>query len=222
MAFCTSCGAQIADGAKFCTGCGVTQVQAPQAVASSQPVAPAPAQPAAVQPAPKQGGGALKIVLIVLAVVFGLIILIIAGGIGMGVYIAHKTKVRQHGNSATISTPWGEVNTTTDPSKVAEQLGVEVYPGATPLKEGASVSGIPGMSIVTARFESDDPIDKIEQFYKEKYPEAMVSTASENARTIAYGGGKGAITIVLHNEDGKTRIDISRVERGSKTNDSGQ
>ena len=54
MAFCTHCGAQIPDGAKFCTSCG-TPVAAPQAAprtAQAPPQRPA-AQAAPIPPAPQ-------------------------------------------------------------------------------------------------------------------------------------------------------------------------
>ncbi len=211
MAFCTSCGAQIADGAMFCTGCGAAQTQTPQTVASSQTAAAAPVAAATVQPEPKQGGSALKVVLIVLAVVFGLIILGIAAAVGVGVYIAKNSKVHQHGKDATISTPFGEVSTTTDPSKVAEQIGVEVYPGATPWGQGASVGTFGGMSVANAMFESDDSIDQIEQFYTSKYPNSRVNAGGGNNRTMIFDTEQGKVTIVLMQEGSKTKIHISRV-----------
>lgn len=58
MAFCTHCGAPLADGARFCTSCGtpITAPTAPQASgpAPSQPVQPQPVQPQPVQPRPTQ------------------------------------------------------------------------------------------------------------------------------------------------------------------------
>ncbi|MBO4410832.1 MAG: zinc ribbon domain-containing protein [Lachnospiraceae bacterium] len=48
MAFCTNCGAQIADGAKFCPNCGAAQGAAPQPV--QQPVYQQPAAQPAAQP----------------------------------------------------------------------------------------------------------------------------------------------------------------------------
>jgi hypothetical protein len=50
MAFCTECGANVADGIKFCTGCGK-----PMGEASAQPTqAPPPQQPVAVMTPPIQ------------------------------------------------------------------------------------------------------------------------------------------------------------------------
>lgn len=58
MAFCTHCGAPLADGARFCTSCGTPTAapNAPQASgpAPSQPVQPQPVQPQPVQPRPTQ------------------------------------------------------------------------------------------------------------------------------------------------------------------------
>ncbi|MCR4824570.1 MAG: zinc ribbon domain-containing protein [Bacteroidales bacterium] len=58
MAFCTHCGAPLADGARFCTSCG-TPTAAPTAPrasgpAPSQPDQPQPVQPQPVQPQPVQ------------------------------------------------------------------------------------------------------------------------------------------------------------------------
>ena len=63
MAFCNSCGATLNAGTKFCNKCGATV---------SAPVPPAGASSA---PANKGGSSALKIILIVVAVIVGLGIL---------------------------------------------------------------------------------------------------------------------------------------------------
>lgn len=47
MSFCPKCGKQLAEGAKFCTGCG-------NAVAAAAAPAAAPQQPVSTQPAPQQ------------------------------------------------------------------------------------------------------------------------------------------------------------------------
>lgn len=48
--FCTSCGAQLVDGAKFCTSCG--QPVAQNAAPAAAPAAPAPAPTPAAAPTP--------------------------------------------------------------------------------------------------------------------------------------------------------------------------
>lgn len=53
MAFCTHCGAPLADGARFCTSCG-TPTAAPTAPQASGPAPAQPVQPQPVQPRPTQ------------------------------------------------------------------------------------------------------------------------------------------------------------------------
>ena len=64
MAFCNSCGATLDAGTKFCNKCGAG------APAASVPAASTPA--AAGTPAQGGGGSAVKIILIVVAVIVGL------------------------------------------------------------------------------------------------------------------------------------------------------
>jgi hypothetical protein len=213
--------------------CGTPQPASSQP-ASSQPggspetvppvsTAPAP-QPVAAAPA-KQGGGALKTVLIVIGVVVVLMVLVAGGLIGTGIYFAHKLKdgvhVEQSGDNATVKTPWGNFSATNDPAKVAEQLKVDVYTHATPLREGSSSGNFGGISVATARFETSDSMDQVEQFYKARYPKSTMSTADENSRTMMFDNDTGMITVILRNEDGRTRIEISRLTgTGKKSGES--
>lgn len=99
-AFCTNCGAPLAEGAGFCIRCGAPRpgaVAAPPAqpaYPAAPPTAPPPyaaAPPAyAAAPAAKSGGSAKKIVLIVLAVIF---VLGAAGIIGVAL-VANRVKNR--------------------------------------------------------------------------------------------------------------------------------
>jgi hypothetical protein len=122
----------------------------------------------------------------------------------------HQFKVEQRGDAATVKTPWGAISSNTDASKVAQELGVDVYPRATALKEGASSVNFGGMSVATAAFESNDSIDQVEQFYKGRFPRSTISVADESSRTMVVAGDKGMISIVMKSEDGKTKIEISR------------
>lgn len=227
MAFCTSCGAQIADGVKFCTSCGAAQTStsqpavSPAAPASAAATAAAAPAAATAQPAPKKGSG-LKIVLIVLGIIFALILLVIVGVVGTGVYFAHKLKqsvnVTQNGDTATISTPMGEIGGSTDTDKVLEQLGSDlIYPGATPLKEGTSSGTFAGITAVNAFFESSDSVDQVAEFYHSKYPKATLAGSAPEGRTLIFNTDKGTVTVVVKEDAGKTKITVSRIE-GKKGN----
>src|ERR1035438_6916857 len=83
---CAKCGAPLASTSRFCNSCG-----APVAAAPNQPIPPSMQQPAvyaAPQPA-KSSGGALKVILIILAIVFGIGVLG-AGGLGFMAWRASK------------------------------------------------------------------------------------------------------------------------------------
>ena len=75
--FCSGCGTSMADGVKFCPSCGKAS-----GVAATSPMAGAPIPP------PASGGGAMKIILIVV----GVIALIGMLALGSCFYIGYKFK----------------------------------------------------------------------------------------------------------------------------------
>ncbi|HJT55227.1 MAG TPA: zinc-ribbon domain-containing protein, partial [Ktedonobacteraceae bacterium] len=132
MAFCTSCGANIADTATSCTSCGA-KVTSPAAQRSG-----VVAQPAYQgSPAPRSGGG-LKVVLIVLGLICGIIILVTAIIGLVGWRIAHHSRVITTKDGARIETPFGKIESTENTDEAIKNLGVDVYPGAKATK-GASI-----------------------------------------------------------------------------------
>ncbi len=207
MAFCNSCGTALAAGAQFCPKCGAaTGAPATPVAVSSTVAAPLPAAPA-----PAQGGGALKIILIILAIVIGLIVV----AAGSCAYFVHRAIVRSHLNQkngeVSIDTPFGSLNSTSDPSQAAKDTGVEVYPGATVQKNGAANMNIGKMHTSTVTYETDDPPATVADFYKSKFPNATM-TSGENGRYSLLAGGKDDLTtITIEPRDGKTKIMVARV-----------
>jgi hypothetical protein len=240
MAFCTSCGSKMDDGARFCPSCGahVPGVAAPSqpvsaaAAPSVQPTSPAiasasyPPQPATVQPvgvqpvaSPGGGSGVIKIILIIVVIFVGLGILA-AGGL---FWAAHKVKqairIQQNGESSTVQIPGMSASSNADAKKVARDLGVDVYPGAKAL-EGASSVTLGSMTVGTAQFETSDPIDKVQQFYTARFPRSQLNTADENSQTLLAMTDKGMLTIVLEREGDRTKINISRTGGKGASGDS--
>lgn len=117
--FCSGCGTSIADGAKFCPACGkAAGAPAASTVAPAAPVFTAPT------PAPSGGGGALKIVLIVLGIIAMLGVLMI----GSCVYIGYRVK-KAAGNFESNSKPYmgkKEPCSFVSVSEAADALGVPV------------------------------------------------------------------------------------------------
>jgi len=205
MAFCNSCGANLEATAQFCNKCGaVVTGPAP----GSPSAAPAPMAPAGATP---QGSSALKIILIVVAVVVAL------GIIGIGTIsfitwrVARGTHVRGHDGNVRVETPFGTVQSTTDPNQAARNLGVDVYPGATVVKGGSADMTIGGMHTAAANFVSDDPASRVADFYKSKFPRANMTSTEGDHYAIVTGDQGDMVTISIEPQDGKTQIHIARV-----------
>lgn len=217
MAFCNSCGTSIVPGARFCSKCGAAIVASSPApgVAPSATAGPAiPASP--VPPArPAEGGGALKVILIVVAVVVLLGILGI-GSLALFVSrVARHSHVHQEGNNVKVETPFGSVETTKDPAEAARNLGVDVYPGAQVMKDGAASATFGGVHTASLSSESSDSVDKVASFYKSKFPNAMVTTSDAGRCTIISNDHKSMVTINIEAEGDKTKIQITNVTRKS-------
>ena len=211
MAFCNSCGATLAPGTKFCTKCGAVVTGAPAAtapIASSPAVSPGPL-------APTGSSSAVKIILIVVAVVvvFGILGIATLGIIG--VHLARRSHVTQEGNRVKVETPFGSVDTTRDPQQMAKDLGVDIYPGAQPQANGSATATFGGVHTSSAAFTSNDPPDKVCDFYRSKFPNAMSTSSDQNRCTIISNDQKSTITVNMESADGATRIQISNVTKSS-------
>jgi len=214
MAFCTSCGATLEGASKFCTKCGAAQTGAGSSAPATGGLAATAVKPAPVTPATTaspSGGGALKVILIVVAIIIGVIVL---GGavIGFGVWrIASRSHVEAGKNGARIETPFGTVESNTDTSAALRKLGIDVYPGARPLPGGAAVS-MGSMSTVTAQFETPDSPDLVESFYKARFPRSNINVSDQNQRTMVFvTPEKGMMNIVIEPQGNMTHITISNV-----------
>ncbi len=203
MAFCNSCGATLDPGAKFCNKCGTTQPGA-----ASAPAAPVFTGAA---PAPSQNSSALKIILIVVGVIVVLGILGIGTVSFIGYRIAKHSRIHNEDGNVRVETPFGTMNTSTDPEDAARNLGVDLYPGARVIKGTTSNMTMGAMHTAAAEFESDDPVNTVGEFYKSKLPNASAISTAGDHYSIISTDKKNMITINIEPKDGKTRIHIARV-----------
>ncbi len=221
MAFCNSCGASIAPGTSFCNKCGAAIVGSAPPVTSSAAVGSAPPSPS-IPPAvpPASGGGALKATLIIVGVVALVGILGVTALAFFAVRMAHRTRVHQEGDNVKVETPFGTVQTTKDPQEAARNLGVDIYPGAQILQQGAASATLGGMHTVALNLDTPDSVDQVCSFYKPKFPNAMVMSTDANQCTIVSNDQKNMITINAKTENGKTRIVVTNVSKSRGANSS--
>jgi hypothetical protein len=204
MAFCNSCGVSLDPGTKFCNKCGA---------AVSGAAAGAVTAPVAAAPAPTQGGGSgvLKVILIVVGVFVILGVLAVSTVAFIGWRVARNLHVKQDGNHVKIESPFGSMETPQNPEEIARNLGVDVYPGAQAVKNGAATATFAGIHTASATFKSSDSVDQVSAFYKAKFPNAMVSTSDQNRCTIIAQDQKNMTTINIQADDGQTKIQITHV-----------
>ncbi len=217
MAFCNSCGNTLMPGAQFCNKCGATVPGSSPATAAPTgftPVATPTTSPVPAAPAPTGGGSsALKIILIIVAVIICIGIL---GIVSLGVFIHHiakNSRVHQEGDRVKIETPFGNVDTTGDPAQIAKGMGIDIYPGAEVQKDGSAVTTFGNMQTATAIFTSSDSVDKVCAFYKSRVPSAMVSSSDQNRCTYVSNEQKNMLTINVEPSGDTTKIQITSVKK---------
>ena len=206
MAFCNSCGATLNEGTKFCNKCGATVTGAPASAA--QPATPAP-------PPSKGGSSALKIILIIVGVV---VLIGVLGMVTCGIVLHRVIKnahVNQKGDNVKVETPFGNMETSTDPDKTAEELGIEIYPGAQVQKAGTAAVTFGSLHTVTANFESGDSVDKVCDFYKLKFPSAQVSSSDQAHCSIISGDKGNSTTITVQPSGDGSRFTIVTLTKKS-------
>lgn len=161
--FCTKCGASLASDTGFCPSCGTpigSPVATPPVASVAAPVQPPPPAPVygqvAAYPgvAPKKSGGALKVVLIVVAVVVGLGVL----GVGTAAYVAYRA-LHAAGSSFSVGSS----------AQVTESdLGVAIYPGAVAKANMQTRVKIGNATIVSGTYTTSDPVSSVVTFYQGK------------------------------------------------------
>ncbi len=234
--FCTKCGAPVSAEKNFCTACGApaspasTPVPGAAALPAPPPLQPCPQQPPpaytptpayapppagyAPPPAasPVQGGSALKIILIIVAVLVGLAligILIFALGIWR---VTRAVHVHNSGDGVTISTPGGDISAGNSTTLTEADLGVPIYPGAARNADegGLHIRSTNG-SMVTGVYTTGDSPAQVIAFYKSKMSSdtAVIETGQGAILTSGKQGKESVVvTISTDTSDNKTKIAV--------------
>ncbi|MFZ1086324.1 MAG: hypothetical protein WAN35_15280 [Terracidiphilus sp.] len=166
-------------------------------------------QPAASEV--KSGSSTIKIILIVVAIVFGLGILSVGSLVFVGYRIAKSAHVDANG-AVTMNMPGGAITTTPMKTVTAAELGAEIYPGAQSLRGGMKTE-MPNSSMVTGIFLTSDSSAQVTAFYKEKLGSAATAKSFFGHQIIQLKEGSQEFVQVIIDENsahegGKTRITI--------------
>ena len=220
MAFCTYCGSTMDANAHFCTKCGKSVTPAGSSPAAAAP-APAPAAPQTyappaqaytpqAAPAPSSGGGALKIVLIIIGV-FVLIGMLSAAALMYTAYrVRRSIHITQNGKSGSIDLPGFKASTnTTSARDLARKIGVDIYPGATQSGDSAEAQ-FGNMTTANIKLTTSDSVQKVADFYKSRYSKAMF-TSEDGKFSLVTDDNGGTLTINAEDEGGSTKIEIAKV-----------
>jgi len=238
--FCAACGAPVS--AAPATGSGYTPVNIPSAPPAAAPPPPAAGSPPLAgytqvntgvppggmppsagyapaaaypgQPAVQSSGGgsALKIILIVLAIIVGIGILG-AGAFGFVVWrVAHSIHTHAKNGDFSISTPGGTFSGGGTSNFTADELGADLYPGAEATKGGMRMN-LPTGSIISGIFITSDSKDQVLNFYKGKFgSDASIFDGADSAMISVKKGDHETVMVTISNRasenDGKTKISI--------------
>jgi hypothetical protein len=159
---------------------------------------------------PAKGGGALKIILIVVGV-FVAIGVLAACVVGYGVYRVSKAvhEAEKNGSSVTFNTPNGPVTTGSGSSIGAAELGVDIYPGAAHAPGSLNIKGPTGAS-ATASFTTSDSVSQVVDFYKDKLG-ANATTMESSGGTILTSDSSNpnnSVMVTVTSDGGKTKFSI--------------
>jgi hypothetical protein len=208
--FCMKCGKGVTAASGTSTAPATAQSAPP-----AQAYAP-PAQtytPQAANPS-GGGGGAIKVVLIVLGV-FVLIGCVSLAGL---LFAVHRVKnklrngihVTENGDNTVVETPFGRASSgKADAKAVARQIGVDLYPGATAGESGSGQFG--KMTTANIKLTTSDSVAQVAKFYESRYPNATVTQQNDNKFSLAGTDRDGTLTITAESTDDGTQIDIAKV-----------
>lgn len=164
---------------------------------------------APMPPAPPKSGNWLWWILgfagaaLILCIVGGLVI---AGLVVKNVRVGHKEQ------QVEVSTPVGDFSVTSTP---AEDVGLPVYPGATPVESGKNVElGLPeeqGVGIAAAKYRSSDPLGKVDAWYRAHLgPEFRRETGDRHGNIRVHGIMTEGVAYVAEKGDGVRVVAMSK------------
>lgn len=231
--FCSQCGTPAVENQKFCNKCGA-QIAAAGTTSAPGGTPAVSATPPAVGPqapttAPRVTGGAVAapankgtsaVKIIIGVVAFLALVSVLA--VGSCFYIGYKIKQKA---TAIADSARGTAENPPSPdlhlseggagskAEAAATVDVPPYPGSTATETGGQLSAGLAGSASAQEYETSDPVDKVESFYKEKFGSKITFVENEGKVVFSYISSRGmtTVTITRDEEAGKTKINIGRI-----------
>lgn len=187
MPLCPHCAAELVPEAAFCSTCG-------RRLSTTAPAAPGPLHW-------YRGRRFVTGFLVLVAVVGAAFV------VGM-IYFVHTTTIVTAGkNGSRIESPMGVVTTSRDPAKVAEQLGIELYPGA--VGDNSAQAQLNANNMVALVFHTPATPRQVMEFYHVRYPDSTVKRLPKGGYGLVQLNPLDTMTIDAVADHGATRITIS-------------
>jgi hypothetical protein len=174
-------------------------------------------QPVAAYPSAQatSSGGALKIILIVIAVVVGLGI-VAAGAFGFFAWRVSRAIHTDSNGNTTISGLGSSISAGNNVNISEADLGVAIYPGATRGQGGVHMS-LPTGSVDSAVFVTSDPVSTVVAYYKGRLGANETDINTDTGSMLSSGkqgadGKSGTMVMVAPGtgeNNGKTQISIT-------------
>jgi hypothetical protein len=129
----------------------------------------------------KFGSSAVKIILVIVAIVVLLGILVLGAVTYVGYRISRAVHVNSANGQVTMSTPGGTFSANSTSTITASDLGTDIYPGAQSAPGGMKMS-LPTGSTVTGVYVTSDSKDQVAAFYQSKFgSDASIIETSDSA-----------------------------------------
>lgn len=174
---------------------------------------------------PRSGSTIVAIVLLVLA----LIVVVSVGAVWTGLrFLSSNVQIQTNDSGSgkkevSIKTPFGGLEVLKNPEVTEATVQLPIYPGSRPVKDDHSANvniGLPnndGVQIVAGKFETDDPIDKVVDFYKDRLGTQVTKFTqkdSEGKTVFEIKEHENERVVALKSLDTGTQIDLVRVTHG--------
>jgi len=164
-------------------------------------------------------GGVLAGVLVAILI---LAALAVVGVFMAGMYFAENIRVEKgknaKGETVQVETPIGTMHVQQYQKLDPKVIGVPVYPGAVREDRNGAASfdfsfdsAHKEFTVLAAEYSTNDSVDQVKEFYHRQLPHWIISSRLRGGVKMEYTEDGYKRIIVIHDQDGQTRIGLASV-----------